>query len=217
LVWGLMIHSGPSMVNTLEGECCVPETSANSLQMWCGRPSGCNDPFVWEKVCFGDSGDWKVWQVPCKLDRRCSQNGKLGRAARCKPVLKKQEDNCPTWMEKGVIVGFVAIACAANGRHQPLTMGSHHCWRWAAVGSHHYWQKNKWSSTMDAYKRGKILERKERAECAECERPKRESEGLPRAATLLSGAAVCESWELSLSEVILLLHVLCCNLFSISK
>jgi len=70
---------------------------------------------------------------------------------------------------------------------------------------------------MDAYKRGKILESKERAECAECERPKRESEGLPRAATLLSGAAVCESWELSLSEVILLLHVLCCNPFSISK
>jgi len=24
-------------------------------------------------------------------------------------------------------VGFVAIACAANGRHQPLTIGSHHC------------------------------------------------------------------------------------------
>jgi hypothetical protein len=69
---------------------------------------------------------------------------------------------------------------------------------------------------VDAYKRGKILESKERAECAKCERPKRESEGLLRATTLLSGAAVCESWELSLSEVILL-HVLCCNPFSISK
>jgi hypothetical protein len=35
--------------------------------MWCDRPSGCSDLFVWEKVCFGDSGDWKVWQVPVNL------------------------------------------------------------------------------------------------------------------------------------------------------
>jgi len=61
-------------------------------------------------------------------------------------------------------VGFVVIACAANGRHQPLTIGSHHCWRWAGVGGHHCWQKNKWSSTMDAYKRGMILESKARWE-----------------------------------------------------
>jgi len=66
-MWGLINHSGPSMVDTLEGECCVPETSVNTLQMWCGRPSGCSDPFVWEKVCFGDSGDWQVWQVPVNL------------------------------------------------------------------------------------------------------------------------------------------------------
>jgi hypothetical protein len=43
---------------------------------------------------------------------------------------------------------------------------------------------------------------------------KRESEGLPRAATLLPCAAVWEQWEYSLSEVILLLHV-CCNPFFI--
>ena len=46
---------------------CVRETSVNTLQMWSGRPSGCSDPFVWEKVCFGDSGDWKMWQVPVNL------------------------------------------------------------------------------------------------------------------------------------------------------
>jgi hypothetical protein len=45
-----------------------------------------------------------------------------------------------------------------------LTIGSHHCWRWAGVGGHHCWQKNKWSSTMDAYKRGMILESKARWE-----------------------------------------------------
>jgi hypothetical protein len=30
-------------------------------------------------------------------------------------------------MAMGEGVGFVAIACAANGQHQPLTIGSHHC------------------------------------------------------------------------------------------
>jgi hypothetical protein len=35
--------------------------------MWCDRPSGCSDPFVWENMCFGDSGDWKVWRVPVNL------------------------------------------------------------------------------------------------------------------------------------------------------
>jgi hypothetical protein len=62
-----MNHSGPSMVDMLKGECCIPKTSVNTLQMWSDRPSGCSDLFVWEKVCFGDSGDWKVWQVPVNL------------------------------------------------------------------------------------------------------------------------------------------------------
>jgi hypothetical protein len=55
------------MIDMLKKECCVPETNVNILQIWCGRPSGCSDPFVWEKVCFGNFGDWKVWQVPVNL------------------------------------------------------------------------------------------------------------------------------------------------------
>jgi len=53
-----------------------------------------------------------VWQV-CKLDRRCSQNGKLGRAARCKPVLKKQEDSCPHINGKGGDCWDIATYVAA--------------------------------------------------------------------------------------------------------
>jgi len=62
-----MNHSGPSMVDMLKGECCIPETSVNTLQMWSDRLSCCSDLFVWEKVCFSDSGDWKVWKVPVNL------------------------------------------------------------------------------------------------------------------------------------------------------
>ena len=48
----------------------------------------------------------------------------------------------------------------------------------------------------------------------ECSREtKRESEGLQGQQLQVQQ----ESWELSLSEVILLLHVLCCNPFSISN
>jgi hypothetical protein len=44
-----------------------------------------------------------------KLGQRCSWNGKLGRPAEYKHVLKKQVENCPTSMAKGVIVRIVAI------------------------------------------------------------------------------------------------------------
>ena len=35
--------------------------------MGCDRPSGWSDPLEWANECFGDSGDWKVWQVPVNL------------------------------------------------------------------------------------------------------------------------------------------------------
>jgi len=143
-MWGLINHSGPSMVDTLEVECYVLETSVNTLQMWSGRPSGCSDPLVWEKGVL-----WWLWWLKgvastCKLDWRRSQNGKLGRTATCKPVLKKQEDSCPTWMAKGVIVGLVAINV-----QQPLMDGTVHWQMQQPIPSVKGWQppllKKSWS------------------------------------------------------------------------
>jgi hypothetical protein len=55
------------MVDMLEGECSVLETSVNTFQMWCGRSSGWSDPLKWANGCLGDYGDWEVWQVPVNL------------------------------------------------------------------------------------------------------------------------------------------------------
>ena len=75
-VWGGVVSLGVRLDDSFRtehgwyarrGMQCVPETSVNTLQKWSGRPSSCCDPFVWEKVCFGNSGDWKVWRVPVNL------------------------------------------------------------------------------------------------------------------------------------------------------
>ena len=70
---------------------------------------------------------------------------------------------------------------------------------------------------MDAYKRGMILESKVvRENVSVCKRVQ-EKERAAMAAALLPLQQLQvqqKSWELSLSEVILLLHV-CCNPFSI--
>ena len=102
-MWGLINHSGPSMVDTLKGECCVPETSINTLQMWCDRPSGCSDPLVWARVCLGDSDDWKVWRVPVNLAKDALRMVSLEKLQDAS-LVKEVRGQLPTQMAKGVIV-----------------------------------------------------------------------------------------------------------------
>ena len=49
----------------------------------------------------------------CCVEDARTQNGKLGRAARCKPVLKKQEDSCPHINGKGGDCWDIATYVAA--------------------------------------------------------------------------------------------------------
>ena len=70
-----------------------------------------------------------------KLGQRCSRNGKLGRPAEYKHVLKKQEDNCPTSMAKGVIVRIVAI----NVQQSSMDCTVHWQWSIYAPSSRRRW------------------------------------------------------------------------------
>ena len=68
---------------------------------------------IWLKWSFGVSKGvlWRLWWMKglastCKLGHRRSRNGKLGKAARCKLVLKNQEDNCPDKWQRGWLLGI---------------------------------------------------------------------------------------------------------------
>jgi len=121
------IHSGPSMVDTLKGECCVPETSVNTLQMWSGKPSGCSDPFVWEKVCFDDSDDWKVWQVPVNLAKDTLKMVSLEELRVANLCWRSKRTVAPHKCQKGWLLGYChywATTCVAylKKRGLPLSM-----------------------------------------------------------------------------------------------
>jgi len=74
---------------------------------------------IWLKWSFGVSKGvlWWLWWLKglastCKLGHRRSQNGKLGRVAGCKHVLKKQEDNCPHEWQRGWLLGLLPLMCS---------------------------------------------------------------------------------------------------------
>jgi len=139
----------------------ILETSVNTLQMWCDRPSGCSDLFVWEKVCFGDSGDWKVWQVPVNLAKYALR------------MVSLEEDNYPHKWQRGWLLEYCQLcSCHCQRRWLPcksqrgllvrylqpldivkkrgyngglLVAANNHCLmsKFGKFGSHHCWQRSK--------------------------------------------------------------------------
>jgi len=81
---------------------------------------------IWLKWSFGVSKGvlWWLWWLKglastCKLGQRRSRNGKLRRAAECKHVLKKQEDNCPYKWQRGWLLGYCHLCgsiCSLSSR-----------------------------------------------------------------------------------------------------
>ena len=140
----------------------------------------------------------------CKLSRGCSQNGKLGRAAGCKLVLKKQKESCPIWMAMGVIVGLVAI----NVQQMDGTV------HWQMQATINGWHRPLMQPPFLPINRHQESRTKRECECyKEQERQRSGCQG-QQPCCLVQQCVRVGSWELSLSEVILLLHV-CCNPFSI--
>jgi hypothetical protein len=121
---------------------------------------------------------WWLWWLKglastCKLGQGCSQNGKHGRAAGCKRVLKKQEDNCPHKWQSGWLLEYCQLCgCHCQRRWLPcesqrellvqhlqpldivkeggyngglLVAANNHCLmsKFGKFGNHHCWQRSK--------------------------------------------------------------------------
>jgi hypothetical protein len=84
------------MVDTLEGECSVSQRQALTVFRCEVADHLVVVILLCEKRCALVTLVIESLASTCKLGHRRSQNGKLGRAASCKLVLKKQEDSCPT-------------------------------------------------------------------------------------------------------------------------
>jgi hypothetical protein len=174
----------------------VPDTSINTLQMWRGRPSGCSDPFVWEKVCFGDSDGWKVWQVPVNLAKDSLRMVSLEELQDASLCWRSKRTVAPHEWQRGWLLGLLPLMCS-KWTAPTIDFGSHHCWRKLGVGSHLCWRRAGAIAPLLLIKGHREREQNMRdCECSrevrvwwECEERIREKE------ELLPYAAVCESWE----------------------
>jgi len=137
--------------------------------MWCDRPSDCSDPFVWEKVCFGDSGDWKVWQVPVNLAKDVLRMVSLEELQES-VWWRSKRTNCPHKWQRGWLLEYCQLCgCHCQRRWLPcesqrgllvqhlqpldivkeggyngglLVAANNHCLM-SKFGSHHCWQRSK--------------------------------------------------------------------------
>jgi len=203
--------------------------------MWSDRPSGCSDPFVWEKVCFGDSGDWKVWQVPVNLPEDAFRMVSLEELQDASLCWRSKRTVAPHKWQKGWLLWYCHLCgssptlgegchCQEAAAGVAPTMCTHpRCQRLAATIVE---EELELAATFVEEELELVApflpinrQQESRVNWAEGERKPVENKRERGAAKGSSPAAICssvwEQWELSLSEVILLLHV-CFNPFSIS-
>jgi hypothetical protein len=124
------------------GMLCVPKTSVNTLQMWCGRPSSWSDPLEWENVCLGDSNDWKVWQVLVNLAEDALKMVSLEELQGASICWRSKRTIAPHEWQRGWLLGLLPLMCSkwttpsidkCSSPYQMSKFGSHHSWRWAGV------------------------------------------------------------------------------------
>lgn len=93
------------------GILCALKINVDTFQVWCGRPSSCSDILVWTKVCFDESGDWKVWQVPITLVKNALAMVSLEKLQDVSICWRSQKDSCLYKWQRGWLLGLLSLMC----------------------------------------------------------------------------------------------------------